>query len=50
MYLNLYCRKEGMDFGRLLCKIGVHKWTTPQSDVTRDTEYQEVCERCRKLR
>jgi len=39
-----------MDFGRLLCKLGVHKWSRPRGDVTRGTEYTEVCERCRTLR
>lgn len=39
-----------MNFGRVLCKIGIHKWETPKADVTRGTSYTEACERCRKLR
>lgn len=39
-----------MNLGRYLCKLGIHEWEQPESDVTRGTQYSEVCARCRKLR
>lgn len=39
-----------MDIGKWLCKLGIHDWERPESDVTRGTSYTEVCSRCRKLR
>lgn len=39
-----------MDLQKYLCKLGIHSWTAPNSDVTSGTGYSKVCEHCRKLR